>query len=89
LHDLIEIGEYIAKDNAVAVERMIERLEEGCRLLAVNPDLGFVHDELPRELLVWPVGSCLIIYRVESAGISIAAFAHGARDLGSLFPDSR
>src|SRR5713226_6582831 len=38
--DLNEIWEYIAQDNLDAAERLVERIEELCALLAERPQLG-------------------------------------------------
>lgn len=86
LRDLLEISDYIAKDNPVAAAKTLDRLEEACRQLAATPTIGFPHEEIPEELLVWPVGSYVIIFRIETDGIGIARIVHGARDLRHLFP---
>src|SRR6266849_4125190 len=39
-NDLNEIWEYIAQDNLDAAERLVERIEELCALLAERPQLG-------------------------------------------------
>jgi toxin ParE1/3/4 len=51
--DLIEIGEYIARDNPAAATRLLDRLDEACHRLAGMPTLGFPHDDLPDDLLAW------------------------------------
>lgn len=83
--DLLEILEYIAKDNPQAAVTFVKKLEDKCFDLARNPDMGFLRDELTPGLRVWPVGNYLIFYRPVTDGIDVIRVIHGARDLDKLF----
>lgn len=86
--DLIELAKYIAKDNPVAAEHLLERLESACQQLTETPSLGFPFEGTTDELRVWPVGNYVILYRIEPDGIGVVRIVHGARDLSRLFPES-
>ena len=84
--DLVEIAEYIARDNPTAAFRILERFDQACQDLARTPSLGFSVEELPDNWRVWPVGSYLIIYFPEGEGVGIIRIVHGARDLYQFRP---
>jgi len=83
--DLLEILEYIARDKPGAALRHVERLEESCRTLAKNSQLGTVRDDLLPNLRDWPVGKYVIFFRPADDGIEVVRVVHGARDYGKLF----
>lgn len=87
-HDLVEIAKYVSKDDPVAASHLLERLEDACQKLADTPSLGFPLEGTPDELLIWPVGNYVILYRVDASGVSVVRIVHGARDLQRLFPES-
>jgi len=80
--DLEEIWEYIALDNIRAADRWIGRLFDA---LAQNPGMGHKREDLTAyPILFWPVGAYLILYRVQSERVEIAAVTQGARDVPSF-----
>lgn len=83
--DLLEILEFIARDNPVAALEQIESIEEKCQVLADRPDMGFPRDELLPSLRVWPMGRYLIFYRQMNEDIEIVRVLHSARDIPKLF----
>jgi len=52
--DLIEIGNFIARDNPTNAARFVERVEEHCQLLASYPLIGRVREELVPGCTVCP-----------------------------------
>jgi toxin ParE1/3/4 len=83
--DLVEIWYFIAQDDPVAADRLIDILEEKYKLLADNSHMGPARRDIAKELRCHPVGNYLLLYRVISGGIELARVVHGAGDLLSLF----
>lgn len=79
--DLIEIWMYIAEDNPAAADKLIERIDAKCRMLAENPALGQARPDIAPELRYFPVERYLILYREISDGVEIVRVVHGARYL--------
>ena len=78
--DLKEIRRYIADDNPDAAIRVVQALLKRCRGLAQRPSLGHTRtDLLPERFRVFPVGSYLIIYRLDTKPLRIVRFWHAAR----------
>ena len=78
--DLIEIWAYIAKDDPLAADRQLDRIDAACEMLAENPQGGPRREDLARGLRFYPVGNYLIFYTVGEDGIAVARVLHGARD---------
>jgi toxin ParE1/3/4 len=83
--DLVEIALYIAKQNPVAADRWLERIDEKCRRLAQMPDLGRARPDLAPGLRSLPMGSHVIFYRPAPDGIQVIRILHGSRDVSRLF----
>jgi toxin ParE1/3/4 len=85
LDDLVDIEEYIARDNRLAAERWVARLVTkaaeaafGPRAARVVPEIG---DEDVREVYL---RDYRIIFRVLDGGIRVLRVIHGARRLRGL-----
>ena len=61
--DLIEIWTYIAADNPVAAEKLVDRIDAKCEILADSPRLGPARPDIAPNLRYFPVGRYLILYR--------------------------
>ena len=61
--DLIEIWMYIAADNPAAADRLLDRIEAKCQMLADNPGLGQPRPDIAPDLRYFLVGRYLILYR--------------------------
>ena len=83
--DLNEIWEYIGEDNLDAAERLVERIEELCELLAQRPQLGRRREELAPGLRSFPAESYFIFYQPIPDGIEVVRVLHASRDIDSLF----
>ena len=79
--DLVEIGNFIARDNPAIATRFIERIEGHCQTLASHPLMGRARDELLPGLRSLPSGRYVIFYRALDDGAEIVRVLHGARDL--------
>jgi toxin ParE1/3/4 len=78
--DLQGIHDYIAVDDPAAALRWIDRIEETCRLLGENPQIGESCDELSAGLRMISEGNYIIFFRPAVDGAEIARIIHGARD---------
>jgi len=80
--DLDAIWEYIAEDNIDAADRWIAKLFDAFEALARTPGMGHTRQDLTSlPVLFWPVGSYLIVYRVQQERVEIVAVTQGARDV--------
>ncbi|MBE9234972.1 type II toxin-antitoxin system RelE/ParE family toxin [Anabaena aphanizomenioides LEGE 00250] len=83
--DLIEIWLYIAADNQVVADKILDQIEEKSQLLAKNPGIGQARPDIAPEMRYFPVGSYLILYREIKDGIEVVRVVHGARNLPDVF----
>ena len=81
--DLLEIRDYIARDNPHVAKKMVQLLHVKCTLLAQTPGIG-VNREHYRGLSMFPVGSYLIFYRPGNNGIEIIRVLHTSRDVEKI-----
>jgi toxin ParE1/3/4 len=84
-NDLMEIWGHIAKDDPLAADRQLDRIDAACKLLAENPQGGPRREDLAPGLRFYPVGNYLIFYTVGEDGIMLARVLHGARDYPQEF----
>lgn len=82
--DLLEIWEYIARDNLEAADRVEREIENAILKLAKNPEMGHRRPDLSsRPIRFWSVHSYLIVY-VPARPIEVARILHGYRDIAEL-----
>lgn len=79
------IWDHIAADNPVAAERMLRRIDERCRGLAENPELGEQWSALGSDVRMFTVGRYAIFYRPTRNGIRVVRILHSARDIPTKF----
>ena len=85
--DLAEISAFIAKDNPTAAMRLIDMVEEKCRLIASRPAIGRPRDALLAGLRSHPIGQYIVFYRPIPDGVEIVRVLHGARDVDAAFTE--
>jgi toxin ParE1/3/4 len=86
--DLREIYSYIASDNPTAAARVLERFYSTFLLLAKEPLIGEVREDLGDGLRGFVSGNYLIVYRPSGRQIQIARVIHAARDIKTVFPSN-
>ena len=86
-NDLRAIWSYIARDNLVAADRLLDRFEAKFAMAARQPLIGTECQELGADLRSVVVGKYMVFYRVlrEDSLVEIVRVIHGARDIGHLF----
>jgi len=83
--DLIEIGDYIARDNRAAAQRLVEQLFEQCKRVCRAPLAYPARDELAAGLRMAPTGHYIVFFRVLDHQVRIERILHGSRDLPGVF----
>jgi toxin ParE1/3/4 len=82
--DIESIARTIAKENPPAAEAWITSIENKCRLLADNPEMGPARDDIRAGMRIVPAGNYLIFYRVSGHNVDVVRVLHGARDLKNI-----
>lgn len=83
--DLDQIWDYIARDSVDAADRLLDRIQERCELVARQPLSGHAREELGLNVRCFVVGNYVVYYRPIRRSIEIVRVLHGARDISSLF----
>jgi toxin ParE1/3/4 len=82
--DLEEIWFYVALDDVVAADALLDDFDNSCRLLATQPKMGRAREELANELRSFPVRRYVVFYRPLVDGIELVRVLHGARDITTI-----
>jgi len=85
--DLKSIWDYIAVENGnpTAANALLERFCQRFALLATEPLLGELRDDLRPGLRAFVVSPYVIFYYPVDDGIEVAGVVHGARNIKSMF----
>jgi len=83
--DLDDIWLYVALDNPLAADRLIDRIVDKCQGLTDYPQLGSARPEIASDARAVVVGEYLALYRVVCSDALIVRVVHGARQLRRLF----
>lgn len=79
--DLLDIGDYIAKDSLANARRFFARLSDQCKRIGRAP-LGYVgRDDLAPGLRMAALDRYVIFFRVIDGVVRIERVLHGARNL--------
>lgn len=83
--DLIEIGDYIAKDSPANAQTFVKRLISQCEKIGLAP-LGYsARDDLAPGIRMAALGRYVIFFRHMDNTIRIERVLHGARNIPKLF----
>lgn len=86
--ELDAIWYYVATESGSieTADRLIDNLTKRFHLLATNPHLGRRRDDdLAPGLRSFPVGECLIFYRIDQPDVLVLHIVRGSRDFQALF----
>lgn len=93
IRDLLELADYIARDNFDAALRFLDAADSTFQFLAESPDIGnrcsFASPQAA-GLLRWRIKGFeryLIFYRRANQRVEIVRILHSARDLEAIFED--
>jgi toxin ParE1/3/4 len=79
-----EYWTYIARDNQLAADRLLDALDKKSLALARNPQMGMARNDIAPGVRHLPVGNYVILYRSLSDGIEVVRYVHGRRRLPGL-----
>ena len=79
--DLIEIGDYIARDSLANARRFVARLQGRCKQIGTAPLSYPSREDLAPGLRMAPLGRYVIFFRVLDDTVRIERVLHGARNL--------
>lgn len=83
--DLLDIGDYIAKDSRANARRFVTKLIDQCQRIGRSP-LGYVgREDLAPGLRMAALGYYVIFFRMHDGVVRIERVLHGARNLPMLF----
>ena len=83
--DLVEIWEYIARENLDAADRVEQEIQQAILMLARNPELGHLrHDLTSKPVRFWAVHSYLVIYDPDARPLEVVRILSGYRDVATL-----
>jgi len=86
--DLLDIYEYIARDNLIAAGKMLGRIEGVVAKLAEFPGIGHRRrDVRDARHLFFTVRPYVIVYRHDPSALTVARVLHGARDIRQILKD--
>ncbi len=80
--DLIEIWTFIADDNEVAADRVLDRIDSVLRMLSERPEAGRARPELAPHLRSFPVGNYVLFYLPLEGGVELVRALSGYLDIG-------
>ncbi len=83
--DYHRIHDYIAADNELAADKLLETLDEKVALLSDMPGAGGARPDLGKNVRTWAVGNYLLLYRPIEGGIELLRVIHGARQVRRVF----
>lgn len=79
LHNLEDIGDYIARDDPGAALHMVERVETCTSGLEANPERGRRGRVDGTRELVIPGTPYLVVYRLGATSVDVLRVLHGAQ----------
>jgi toxin ParE1/3/4 len=87
--DLLDIWLYIADKNRRAADKLLDSIDNSCRLIATQPEMGELRPDLDPLVRCIAVGDYLIIYRPAAGGLEVLRVVHGARDVPEVYRQGR
>ena len=87
--DLEDIAFYVFLDSGSLeiADRLIQSIAERFDLLEAHPFAGRARDDLRAGIRSLPVGTYVLLYRVEGVDVVIVRIVRGSRDLEALLDD--
>lgn len=83
--DLLDIGDYIARDSRRQALRFVIRLESACASLLSQPErYPLLPRYADRGIRRAPLADYLIFYRIGEGRLEILRVLHAARDIDAL-----
>jgi|SRR5262245_22952850 len=85
--DLEELAFYVFVEtgNLEIANRLVDSITERFALLGTHPNAGRRRDDLRPGIRSFPVGSYVVLYRIEGDDVLVQRVVRGSRDLEALF----
>jgi toxin ParE1/3/4 len=80
--DLIEIWSFIAEENIIAADRVLDAIEARWQQLAQHPYSGVARDDIAPNIRHLIASNYLILYRVKDGMVEIIRVLNGRRKSG-------
>ena len=90
--NLAAIAEHVRTESSErAAEKVVLDLQRAFRLLAENPGIGHVREDLTSNtaVRVWAVLSYLVVFKPDETPLAVIAIAHGARNPKTIAEELR
>jgi len=75
---------YVAEDQPINADRLLDRLNVTALSLAATPGMGVDRPSLSEGLKSFPVGNYILYYRVKSPDLELVRVLTASRDIDSL-----
>jgi len=85
--DLLEIWDYISEASEERADRVLDGINERCRMLAGFPEAGRARNDLIVGLRSFSVGNYVIFYQPIEDGIEVLRVLHSSRDVPGVFDE--
>lgn len=82
--DLIDIWLYVAEDQPVNADRLLDRLNEAALLIAETPDMGVDRPRLCQNLKSFSVGNYILYYRIKADALELIRVLSASRDIDNI-----
>ena len=82
--DLIDIWLYVAEDQPVNADRLLDRLNDKALSLAETPGMGAARPSLSKGLKCFPVGSYILYYRTTISELQLVRVLSASRDMENI-----
>lgn len=84
--DLLEIWLYIAEEDLVAADKMLDSIAAEANTLSLQPLMGRARPELAHGIRSWPVSKSYNLYYLADAhAITVIRVLHQARDASNIW----
>jgi toxin ParE1/3/4 len=82
--DLIDIWLYVAEDQPVNADRLLDRLHDAVMLLAETPNMGVDRPALANGIKSFPIGRYILYYRIKPDVLELVRVLSASRDIDSI-----
>lgn len=83
--DLLDIGDYIARDSRDVALRFVGKLVKQCERIVNSPFIYATREDLAPGLRIATMGRYVIFFQMLGDSIRIERILHSARDLPTIF----
>ncbi|MDF1762280.1 MAG: type II toxin-antitoxin system RelE/ParE family toxin [Oleibacter sp.] len=82
--DLIDIWLYVAEDQPINADRLLDRLNDAALLIAATPLMGGDRPHLSKDIKSFPFENYILFYRIKPDVLELVRVLSASRDIGSV-----